>query len=138
MSDFFAPTVQKSRVWVNEVAQRLGTDDEHRAYLVLKAAFHALRDRLPHSEMAQVAAQLPLLLRGVWYEGWNPSRTPVKDRRLEEFLDRVADGFPGFIDREEARRFAEAAFSVLAEHITPGELEDVVSVLPKEVRALFP
>ncbi|HHC08302.1 MAG TPA: DUF2267 domain-containing protein [Actinobacteria bacterium] len=138
MSDFFAPTVQKSHEWVNEVAEELGTEDRHRAYLAMKASLLALRDRLPTPEMAQLAAQLPMLIRGVFYEGWNPTHTPVKDRHLDDFLGHIADRFPGDLGLDEARRFAEATYAVLARHVTPGELDDVVGVLPHEIRVLFP
>ncbi len=137
MTDYFAPTVQKGHEWVNEVAAALGTDDRHRAYLAMKASLLALRDRLPVNEAAQLADQLPMILRGMFFEGWNPSRVPIKDRHLDEFLEHVADRFPGEPDLEQARRFAEATYRVLASRISPGELNDVLSVLPGELRPLL-
>jgi len=35
-------------------------------------------DRLPITIAANFAAQLPELLRGVFYDGWSPSRVPIK------------------------------------------------------------
>jgi uncharacterized protein (DUF2267 family) len=54
---------------------------------------HALRDRLTVNEAAQFGAQLPMLVRGIYYEGWDPTRLPVKMNR-EEFLQRVPAGVP--------------------------------------------
>lgn len=83
-------SVEKAHVWINEVAEQLGSDDHRLAYRVLRAYLHALRDRLPVNEAAQLAAQLPELIRGIYYEGWKPATTPVHYRDLADFLDWVA------------------------------------------------
>jgi hypothetical protein len=88
--DTFDRSVQKSNEWLKDLMERLGTDDRRYAYRVLRAHFHLLRDRLTVDEAAQLAAQLPHLLRGVFYEGWDPSRTPETYRHREEFLSRLA------------------------------------------------
>ena len=67
-------SVEKANLWITEVAAGLETGDRHEAYRVLRAFLHVLRDRLPVLEAAQLAAQLPLLIRGVFYEGWQPAR----------------------------------------------------------------
>jgi uncharacterized protein (DUF2267 family) len=66
-------SVEKAHVWLDEVAGQLGTDDHRQAYRVLRAYLHALRDRPTVDEAAQLAAQLPALIRGIYYEGWTPS-----------------------------------------------------------------
>ena len=75
--------VEKTNVWLKDLAAELGTDDRRYAYRVLRAFFHVLRDRLTVDESAQLAAQLPELLRGVYYEGWRPSHTPPACRRVQ-------------------------------------------------------
>lgn len=90
--DVFDRSVHKTNEWLNDLARRLGSDDRRYAYRVLRAYFHVLRDRLTVDERAQLAAQLPHLLRGVFYEGWDPSRTPETYRDRDTFLARLADG----------------------------------------------
>jgi uncharacterized protein (DUF2267 family) len=125
-------SVEKTHVWLNELAAQLGTDDERYAYRVLRAYLHALRDRLTVDEAAQLAAQLPDLIRGIYYEGWNPSKTPVKYRGLTDFLDRVAGDAQ--LDGETAASYAvSAAAEVLRRHVAAGEIEDIRAQLPEDL-----
>jgi uncharacterized protein (DUF2267 family) len=126
-------SVQKANIWINDMAGEMGTDDEDRAYSVMRAYLHALRDRLTIEESAQLAAQLPELIRGIYYEGWDPTSTPVKTRKLPEFVERMADETP-FNDAEDASRAITAAASVLRRHVTEGEIEDIRSTLPKDLQ----
>jgi uncharacterized protein (DUF2267 family) len=126
-------SVHKTNEWLNEVAKQLGDDDRERAWRVLKGYLQLLRDRLTVSEAAQLAAQLTLVLRGAYYEGFDPDRQPVKLRDRDEFLARYAERAQ-LEGTEEAERAAEAVAVVLERHITPGELDDVISQLPRQLR----
>lgn len=135
-ADLVDRTVEKTHIWLNELAVELGAkDDQAAAYRVLRAFLHALRDRLTIDEGAQLAAQLPGLIRGIYYEGWVPARTPTKYRTAEEFLGRIADDALLKGDGE-ASHACTAAWKVLRRHVTEGELEDVEGLLPKKLRAL--
>ena len=70
--------VQATHIWVNDVAKEFDTDDREFAYGVLRAWLHTLRDRLTVEASARFAAQLPDLIRGVFYAGWNPNNVPDK------------------------------------------------------------
>jgi uncharacterized protein (DUF2267 family) len=136
--DVFDRTIHTSNVWLNELMQNLGWQDRHGAYLALRATLHALRDRLAVDEMAHLGAQLPLVIRGMYYDGWNPGGQPVKIRTREEFLDRVAAGFGRSDDPIDREAVARAVFALLASRVTAGEVEDVTHVLPAEIRSLWP
>jgi uncharacterized protein (DUF2267 family) len=129
-------TVEKTNIWLNEVAERLGVEDRQSAYRALRAYLHAVRDRLTVNEAAQLASQLPELIRGIYYENWVPSRTPMKYRSVDEFLKRVADEamLPG---ETEASFACSAVAGVLRSHVSEGELEDVVRVFPEELRPVL-
>lgn len=129
-------TVEKTNTWLNEIQQRLGWTDRQRAYQALRAVLHALRDRLTVEEAADFAAQLPLLVRGIFYEGWHPAGKPLKERKKEEFLNHVAQAFPNDLelDFDEVTR---AVFQVIARHVTSGEIHDVKRLLPKDIRELW-
>lgn len=62
--DTFDTTIHKTNAWLNELRQELGWDDRHAVYLALRATLHALRDRITVEEVAQLGAQLPMLVRG--------------------------------------------------------------------------
>ncbi len=129
-------SAEKANVWINEVAAGLQTSDRHEAYRVLRAFLHTLRDRLPVEEAAQLAAQMPLLIRGIFYEGWRPSRTPLSYRDPVEFIERVAREALLHGDTEASFAVAAAA-RTLQWHVSPGEIEDVLRTLPAEMRPLI-
>ncbi|WP_457637058.1 DUF2267 domain-containing protein [Oceanithermus sp.] len=137
----FDTTIQKTNSWLKEVMKELGTDDRHLAYLALRAVLHALRDRLTVEEVAELGAQLPMLIRGFYYEGWDPTGKPVKERHKEGFLNNIRRYFKtaryaeASVDPEEVAR---AVFRVLARRISEGEIEDVIHILPRELRELWP
>ena len=133
--DVFDRTVHKTNAWLKDVMSALRTDDRHAAYLVLRATLHMLRDRLTVEEVAHLGAQLPMLVRGFYYEGWDPAGKPVRERSFDGFLAGIALELPTEIDPEPAAR---AVFAVLAARVTAGEIEDVTQMLPTPIRALWP
>ncbi|HEX9870658.1 MAG TPA: DUF2267 domain-containing protein [Candidatus Tectomicrobia bacterium] len=107
-----------------------------KASSALKATLHALRDRLMVDEVAHLGAQLPLLIRGMYYEGWNPAGKPVKERRKAAFLTEVQASFrAGKLDTEPIVR---GVFTVLAKHVTAGEIAAVTQMLAPELLDLWP
>ena len=135
--DVFDTTVQKTNSWLKDIMHEMDWQERRKAYQALRSTLHALRDRLTVDEVAQLAAQLPMLVRGFYYEGWDPTGKPLKVRDLEGFLATIALEFRGD-DEVDPDQVARAVFTVLARRITQGELEDVEGLLPKEVRRLWP
>ncbi|GAA6756671.1 hypothetical protein QT17_08145 [Thermus sp. 2.9] len=137
--EVFDATLHKTHTWLKAIMEELGTEDRHRAYMALRAVLHALRDRLPVEEVAQLGAQLPMLIRGIYYEGWDPTGKPLKERHKEEFLAHVARELKTpsgvAVDPEGAAR---AVFKVLRQKVSEGEIQDVRQLLPKELRELWP
>jgi uncharacterized protein (DUF2267 family) len=134
--DSIERSVHKTNEWLSELAAELGNEDREAAWRVLRAYLQLLRDQLTVDEAAQLAAQLPMVLRGLFYEGFDPGRRPAKLRDRDEFLARLAERSQ-LTDRGEAARAAEAATRVLQRHVTEGEVEDVFAQLPAEVREVL-
>jgi uncharacterized protein (DUF2267 family) len=132
----FDSTIHTTNIWLNELGERLGWEDRYAAYHALRAVLHALRDRLTVEQAASLAAQLPMLVRGFYYEGWHPHGKPLKERKKEEFLAHICRAFPN-APEVEVERVTRAVLGLLAEHITPGEIEAVKRSLPGELRALW-
>ena len=100
----FDSTLQTTHRWLRELELLASLDNESEAYSVLRAVLHALRDRLPADEAVHLGAQLPMLIRGFYYEGWKPSATPKKQRSLEAFTDGMQPlpGLGGELSPEQA------------------------------------
>jgi uncharacterized protein (DUF2267 family) len=129
-------TIQKTNEWIKQIAAAMNARDRHEAYAALRATLHALRDRLSPDEALHLGAELPALVRGIYYEGWRLTDKPLRLRTRDDFLDAVMDasGNP-LMDTERAVR---AVFKVLAERIAWGEIEDVKAGLPESIRGLWP
>jgi uncharacterized protein (DUF2267 family) len=135
--DVFDRTLHKTNIWLKHLMQVLPTHDRHAAYLALRATLHALRDRLTVEEVAHLGAQLPMLIRGFYYEGWDPTGKPLKVRHREEFLARITQELQN--DNHLApERVATAVFTVLAGRVAEGEIEDIKHILPADIRDLWP
>jgi uncharacterized protein (DUF2267 family) len=132
--DVIETTVQKTYSWINDLREALGGVPRRDAYQVLRSFLHVLRDRLTIEEVAQLGAQLPMLIRGLYYEGWDPSKNPVK-MKPDEFIERFIRGLT--LDEVAPKEALRAAARTLRQHITEGEFEDVLALLPAQLRELL-
>ncbi|MCQ3942318.1 MAG: DUF2267 domain-containing protein [Alphaproteobacteria bacterium] len=130
-------SVQTTHRWINELNERLDWGDKARSYRLLRTVLQALRDWLPVNEAVDLAAQLPELVRGAYYEHWRPAKCPVQNRSREDFLARVDHAFktdPIAFTPE----VVTEVFGLLSDKVSAGEIEDVRNALPADVRALWP
>ena len=135
--DVFDKTVQESNLWLKDITDRLGTNDRHHAYAILRAVLHTLRDRIGAESAAHLGAQLPMLLRGVFYEGWDPTGKPTKERHAMAFLAHIAREMPR-ADTIEVEQGVHAVFDVLSKHIDLGEAVKIAAMFPLELRQFWP
>jgi uncharacterized protein (DUF2267 family) len=129
-------TVELTHTWINDLDERLEWNNKPRAYRLLKSVFHALRDWLQLNEAVDLGAQLPTLLRGIYYEQWRPSATPVRTRSKTAFLARVDEDFQNdpLPNTEQA---VMAVFELLSKKVTAGEIEQVRHALPDDLRTIW-
>lgn len=132
----FDRTVQETNLWLREMMDELGMDSREDAYAGLKATLYALRDRIGPENAVHLGAQLPLLLRGAFYEGWQPAKTPTYERHLDLFLEHLADRLPTRLAHEPGL-VARAVFNVMWRRIDAGEVAKLIDMLPLELRELF-
>jgi len=136
--EVFEASLQKTQLWLHDLMSELKWEGKpHKACLALRTALHALRDRLTVEEAVHLGAQLPILIRGLYYEGWKLTGKPVRERHKSEFLDHIAAAFrdDDTVDPEKVMR---AVLKVLARHISKGEAENVKRLLPKSLQELWP
>jgi uncharacterized protein (DUF2267 family) len=85
---------------------------------------------------------LPLLVRGIYFEGWNPSHTPEEDRSLESFLSRTEHALERALWNEDhcidTEHAARSVLRILSDRISAGEIDQVRHVLPEQIRELWP
>ena len=133
--EFLQSSIDETQDWVSQVNDEIHWDDSRKSFMALRAVLHVLRDRLLTAEAAHLAAQMPIMIRGIFYEGWQPGRAQMKLRTRQEFIDQVAMEFKSD-PQIDAERLTEAVCTVLDRKITTGEWQDVCNNLPEEIREL--
>jgi uncharacterized protein (DUF2267 family) len=128
-------TVQETNVWLKAVEEELQLENRQQAYNALRAVLHGLRDRVPPEVAIKLGAQLPILVRGVYYENWHAAGTPTRERHAQEFADHVGSELsPQF--PVDPLTVVRGVFEVLWEKLDPGEFEKVMQHLPAPLREL--
>lgn len=128
--------VKATEEWVDDFVRRLGWHDRQRAYLALLAALHALRDALPRDQAIYLGATLPILLRGLYYEGWHHEQRPLRNSR-SAFLSRLHDG----VHRDPAidpEHLARCFLALLAARLPGAEVEEAQAATPPGLHNLWP
>jgi uncharacterized protein (DUF2267 family) len=119
--------------------QELNWSDRRKTYLAFRCALHALRDHLPVKDAVLLGEQLPMLLRGTYFEHWNPEGKPDPVNSREDFLHILSiylarDGE----DTSGAEAVMRAVFRLLERKAADGEIQDVQHLLPKALDDLWP
>ena len=102
-----------------------------------RAVLDVPRDRLTPEQAVHLGAQLPILVRGILYEGWRLAGKPANERQVDEFAALVAAKLPPQFPQD-AVSVTEAVFDLLWKEIDPGETAKIVDMLPLPLRGLWP
>lgn len=134
----FATTVQETSLWLKSIGDKVGEDgDKDLAWTLLGATLHALRDHLQPEAAIHLGAQLPMLVRGLYYDHWQVNTQRTKERHKAQFFDHVHSEFPTG-EKLEPEAAVRAVFGVMREKIDPGEIAKLLRQMPKELRELWP
>ena len=118
--EVFDNSISRTNTWLKEFMQELNWTDRRQAYHSFAQVLHAVRDHLTVDAAVRFGAQMPVLLRGVYFDGWNPSTTPV--------------AWTASIDESVVR----AVFRLLSRKADEGEIESVEEILPDDLQQLWP
>lgn len=129
----FQTTLNVSHEWINDLMMTYDYADDNKAFVLLRATLKSLRDRIPAGEAFHLGSQLPALIRGFYYEGWNPARNPSRERTAVNFLSTVRHHLCGHDDIDLEMAVPEA-LQLIFNKIDKGEAYDVIAALPEEIR----
>ncbi|MEV5458975.1 DUF2267 domain-containing protein [Streptomyces cellulosae] len=134
----FDTMVDKANRLLKDIEDAFGWPKDRRkqSYAALRAVLHPLRDRLPVETAVQFGAQLPTLVRGVYYDGWKPAESPVRMSN-DEFLARVRSEFPYAVEGG-PEKLVRTVLKTMALHVSAGEWEHVKARVPNAFAALLP
>ena len=132
----FDHALQEANIWLKATEKVLHCN-EHEAYQALRVTLHALRDRLPVENAVKLAAQFPVLLRGIYYEGWRIAPSQRSEYDADEFCHHIRESLPSRYAMD-GRMVAKGVFQVFWERLDPGETTKIVELLPANLRNLWP
>ncbi len=127
-------SIDKATAWLADIGAGFGTSDRRLAYRVLRAWLHCLRDRLSVEVAAHFAAQLPDLLRGVFFDGWNPSRVPQK-YDCAAYVTRFAR--EARVRDSDVVKAARIVSAVARRHMSAGVVAEAFRLLPADLGNLL-
>ena len=130
--EVFDRTIQTTNIWLKDIMEDLGPDRQV-AWKVLSTVLHKLRDRLPVEVAAHLGSQLPMLIRGVYYDQYQPAKQPGGCRDHDEFVAEV-DDWLWDTRPVRARDAVGTVFRVLSNHVPAPQIEKVRRVLPESIR----
>ncbi len=132
----FDDTVHTTNRWLADIKENLNWSERGLALKALRTVLHALRDRLPVQLSANFSAQLPILIRGLYYEGWNGEPNDLKERGLDHFLQPIEEAFSNY-PGVEAETVTLAVFDTIRQHVSEGETSKILHALPRKVRDML-
>ncbi|MET7668301.1 DUF2267 domain-containing protein [Micromonospora luteifusca] len=138
MISAFESSLDKTNLILKDIENAYGwpKDRRNQSYAALRTVLHLLRDRLPVDESVEFAQQLPVLVRGIYFDGWVPSDVPIKLNR-DDFLYEVRQGFPYDVEGG-PERVTQVVLDTLRRHVTQGEWQDVKDTMPKDLAMMMP
>ena len=130
--EVFDKTIHTANIWLDEIMAELGPDRQH-AWKVLSIVLRKLRDRLPVEAAAHLGAQLPLIVRGAYYDQFEPAKQPSDCGSFDAFADEVAEWLADArpTDPKDAVR---CVFGLLSRHVDPGQIAKTRGILPETLR----
>jgi len=134
--DVFDTTIEKSNLILKEIEAQFGWEGRrNQSYLALRSVLHALRDRLPIDEAVNFSAQLPLLIKGVFFDGWSTEKVPIKMNR-PQFEQYVSKQFK-FDTGEGIDEVIRVVLNSVFDNIDPAEADKIINSLPKDINNLL-
>ncbi len=131
-------SVDKTNLILKDIEQAYGWPKAQRnqSFAALRTVLHLLRDRMPVTESVEFSAQLPMLVRGIYFDGWQPQNVPIKLNR-DDFLYEVRQGFPYDVEGG-PERVVQVVLDTLRRHITQGEWDEVKDTMPADLARMMP
>jgi uncharacterized protein (DUF2267 family) len=127
----FTSACHNAETYVSKLEAELPDCDKQQTWHILRGTLHALRDRIQPDEACHLAEQLPLVVRGAFFEAFRPGRG-VRKMDADTFLADVA----AQVRVDPPKNLEEkvwTALSYVLGSVSAGEKQDVVRNLPADI-----
>ncbi len=139
----FEKYANEGNAFINELASNLGHPEETaRTGIILRAVFHTIREKLSIGESFNLISQLPMFLKGIYVDNWEYNEKPSDIKKVEAFKDEVKRlqdlyGEQKFDWEVSTEEIIKIVISTLGKYISEGEIEDIITQMPKGLKELF-
>ena len=129
----------------NDLLHLLSEDiqiSNEKAFRILKAVLHVLRDHVNINESMQLMSQLPVAIKGIYVEQWHVGAAVKRLHTANDFFDEVCRYDKGMVlqdfeNYEAVEKSVKAVFRTLNYYLSEGEFEDIIAVMPGEIKKLI-
>src|SRR5262245_50208490 len=112
--DVFDQAITRTNAWLKEFMQELNSTDRRGSFDNLVHVLHAIRNHLEPDAAVRFGNQLPLLIRGSFFEDWQPGAASLSETPYDPTAVR-------------------AVFRLLRRKADLGEIESVEGILPQDL-----
>ena len=142
MNTIFEEHQNDARKFVKEIAIELEKpEDLQGAIRKMTAVLHTIRDMITIQESLHLISQLPLYIKGLYVSDWHlGEKKKIKDKN--EFIDQLISqnaqtGVSDFGLDEIAMGTVKGIIRVLRNHISQGQIDDIVAQFPKALKDIW-
>lgn len=135
--DRFEQTLKESNEWLKDISLSLQLNEPEESYAALRAVLHALRNCLDLDAALKFGDKLPLLFKGLYYEGWHPEQNVNTVPATKSFEEHVESLMNYGKKKMDARRVIDAVFGVLSGKLRERDIEEIAFLLPGELAGLW-
>jgi len=129
--------IHKTFEWLRDIENNTQWEyeDKARALDILRVVLHELRDNLMLNDLAHFSAQLPTVISGILFEGWNPNHSLRKEG---EFAESIKAHLPQvYVEGTDINQAIKSVFLTIDKNIDKNEFEKLRKILLKGIRLLF-
>jgi uncharacterized protein (DUF2267 family) len=124
--DVFDATIDRTTAWLQDLMRELNWTDRRKTYFALRFVLQGLRDHMSFESAVRFGNQLPMLVRGLYFEDWLPADKPLAWEPGQGLL------------APDAAVIVRAVFRLLERKAVEGEVKDLRNVLPARLESLWP
>lgn len=141
----FETFAQDAHTYINELAHELEHPEEKKRVLqIWRAVMHTVRDRIQLGESFQVIDPLPMILKGIFVEGWKYTENPpLNYETLEEMKTEVKNlqrryGEEDFPWKKSTEEIITITIGSLKKFLQGNQVRQILDQMPKEIKTYMP
>jgi uncharacterized protein (DUF2267 family) len=137
MTSEFNRYAAKGNEILNRISEELKVSRDS-AFLILCAVLHTTRNHLSMEESLKLLSHLPMALKGIYVNNWNPFHSANRIYHVKQLLDEVRGydkkfQWDDFGNDETAIKKIKTVYKILRSYMLPGDTQDIMYTMPSDL-----